>query len=189
MSALPLRHQWREHVLFSTDERVDAFALAVVVALHAHMSADGVCSVGLRRLASLARVSVPTVRARVDALAAAGLLEVERAGRSRTTYRATFPADAAEGARPGCTEPAGPVCNPGDESVQPGRAECAAGLHTFPYPEITPAAGTRATSPARRRRPRSGRQVEPWERPPVDRAPPPVPTVHERADGTLWVAA
>jgi len=179
MSAvLPHRHQWRDALVFSTDERVDVYTLAVATALHVHMDHTGRCTVGLRRLAGLARCSVPTVRARVGVLVDAGWLTVEGGTRERATYRATIPpqespdgpVDDATGSR-ASVQPQG-ATRP--ESVQP---DCT----RTPEP-MNPWRGRARGAPARRYDPSVGR-------PSVDRPPPDVGGLVEADDGTLWVTA
>jgi len=177
MSApLPHRHQWRDALVFSTDERVDVYALAVATALHVHMGPDGRCTVGLRRLARLARCSVPTVRARVGVLVAAGWLTVEGGTRERATYRAVIPPQ---------ESPDGPVDDEsdGEASVQPEgatRPESVQPGCTRTPTTMNPLRGRARGAPRGRHDPSVGR-------PALDRPPPDVGGLRERADGTLWL--
>lgn len=207
MSAgLPLRHRWREHVLLSTDERIDAYALAVVMGLHAHMSSEGVCRVGLRRLASLSRCSVNTVRSRIEALRAAGLLAVQVDGRARSTYAAVVP-DTSAGAPPGGVPPVSsgdtvavsagdtPAVSPGDTAaigaVSPGEPncvtparKCVTGRDTFPLNPMNPIAGAREAL----RRPSSVGDGDRLEAPlAADGETAASGGAFQRSDGTLWV--
>src|SRR5690606_24336507 len=101
------------------DPRIDGPTLLVVDALHRHMSADGVCWVGLRRLAQFARCAVGTVRRRLEVLADAGLLESQRDGQARTIYRAVLSPVLAEVTVEAITAaPAG--VSPGSAGVSPG---------------------------------------------------------------------
>jgi len=153
------------------------------------MSSDGICWVGLRRLAEYARCAVNTVRKRLEVLEDAGLLEVQKDGQARTVYRALIPgAVDADVTVETITEapvdipveaPAG--VSPGERSVSPGESECVTGRHTFPNKNTV---NPTQRQPSRRRwgdpapeipRPLPGR-------PPVQ----PVEVTDNGADG-LWV--
>ena len=177
-SVLPHRHQWRDALVFSTDERIDVYALAVAQALHVHMSHDGRCTVGLRRLAGLARCSQNTARARIGVLVEAGWLTVSGGDRQRATYRATIPPQEAP-ERPvdnsgGDTASASPHGRCRTESASPGEARSPSTMN--------PWRGRARGAPALRHDPSIGR-------PRLDHPPPDVGGLVERSDGTLWVTA
>lgn len=202
---LPFHHRWREHIVLHGGDEIDAYALAVVAALHVHMNTDGVCSVGVRRLAQIARVSVPTVRDRLGRLERAGLLEIHRNGQSRSWYRAVLPTDGPGGpvkpdGTPDRSSDRTEVCNHSSDAVQPGDTNCATGGDTFTplYEHLRGRARAREAPPAqqpvgrkrrRKRRVRStpslaagGGGVGPTPR----REPVPW-QVEVRPDGTWWV--
>lgn len=176
-AALPVRHAWRDALVFSTDDRVDGLGLAVTTALHVHMSPEGRCSVGLRRLASISRCSVPTVRKRRGALVDAGWLEVECGSGERAVYRAVIPAAEAP-VEAAVDEPVAE--QPGAPTVQPQRADCATRLHTYPC---------EPHEPLRRARSSTSWHDPSVGRPPPDRPPLPPPEVVVDDDGRLWVGA
>lgn len=195
-STLPVHHRWRDHCVLEA-EQLDVYALAVVTALHVHMR-DGVATVGLRRLAEVARCTVGTVRARIAVLERAGLLEVHQGqGRRRTTYVATLPADAAllaepdegdvdpdevcrpttRGVSPDDTPDPEEVCHPTTQGVSPDDTQlCHRTTHVSPTPvePLRARARVREAPPGRRPGPTSNRAPMPWQ-------------VEEHPDGTLWV--
>ena len=172
ISPLPHRHQWRDAVVFSTDARIDAYGLAVATALHVHMDPEGRCTVGLRRLAGIARCSVNTVRARLGALVDAGWLAVDGSDRERATYRAVIPAVEAPDETP-------VAVSPEPASVSPEGAICVTRRHTYPLNPLNP--------PQRSSRSSGGWHDPSVGRPTPGRPLPPVGRVDERDDGTLWV--
>jgi len=159
---LPFHHRWREHIVLHGGDEIDAYALAVVAALHVHMNAEGVCSVGVRRLAEVARCTVPTVRERLERLERIGLLEVHRNGQSRAVYRAVLPAEQQAGSdgevcnqtvetvQPDCTPEPDEVCNLTTSAVQPGGTNCASPLHTYTPSNEPLRARVREAPPGRR---------------------------------------
>lgn len=186
VAVLPVRHAWRDAVTDHADPRIDAYALAVMNALHRHMDPDGVAWVGLRRLAEVARCTVNTVRARLEVLVDVGLLAVDRDGQARTIYRALLvdeaPLEPVEAVLAGPVDDAAPAAaavSSGPAGVSPQRAHCVTGRHTYTRNPLNPAA--RASSSSRWGDPSAGRPAP--GRPPV-----PVPPLAERDDGTLWVA-
>lgn len=182
---LPLRHLWRDAVTDCTDDRVDAYTVAVMNALHRHMDPDGVAYVGLRRLAEVARCTVNTVRARLDVLAELGWLAVDRDGQARTIYRAQLPGatpvDVVEAVESGAVDnptgvPAG--VSPERQGVSSHGANCVTGRHTYTSNPLNPA----------RRSPSRGFHDPSLRRPAPDRPPPEPSHLEVRDDGTLWVS-
>lgn len=180
-AVLPVRHRWRDALVFSADDRIDVYGLAVATALHVHMGPDGRCKVGQRRLAELARCTQNTVRARIGVLVAAGWLAVEGGDRERASYRAVIPPSEAPD-----ETPAGPVDNAA------GRVGSAS-----PDGRCRPRSAARdeARSPVTMNpsRPRPRRSPSGWHDPSVGRPPPGRPAVElgelvEADDGTLWVS-